>query len=353
MNREKLFNYSIVVLTILLLIAFFYIIKPIFLPIMWALIFTILLYPLHLRLKNIVKSKALSSFIITITTLFFIIIPLFFAGIILVNQTVSLVQNISSYISSFDISNPTYNIEKMSFFKHFEHFKFYRIIMNYLYSPDFHNAFLDFLNKIASFVGEKIKTIFFFALSFLFKTFIFLLTFFLMLKDWDKIESYMIKVAPINKKDAEKILETAYKTILGVVYGSIGTAFIQAVLSLIFYIFTIPNVAMVLSFLTFISSFLPPLGTAIIWFPMSIYFFVYQNYFLGSFLIFYGIVVIGGVDNVLRPMLMKKGIDIPYLALSLAILGGLISFGLIGIFLGPIIFALLMTTLNIFENNLR
>ncbi|MBO3274517.1 AI-2E family transporter [Pseudomonas schmalbachii] len=132
-------------------------------------------------------------------------------------------------------------------------------------------------------------------------------------------------------------LELIAGTVQRVVNGVIGTAAAQAVLACIgFMIAGIPG-AIILGVLTFVCSLLmvPPL----IWGPATIWLFVEGDYGYGVFLAFWGFFVISGVDNILKPYLISRGGNLPLVVVLLGVLGGLISFGFIGLFLGPVLLA--------------
>ena len=83
----------------------------------------------------------------------------------------------------------------------------------------------------------------------------------------------------------------------------------------------------------------PVLVVPVIWLYLN------DNYGWGTFLLVVAIVA-GTLDNVLRPILIKKGADLPLLLIFIGVIGGLIAFGLIGIFVGPLVLAVTYTLLN-------
>ncbi|MBU1992951.1 AI-2E family transporter, partial [Patescibacteria group bacterium] len=88
---------------------------------------------------------------------------------------------------------------------------------------------------------------------------------------------------------------------------------------------------------------------AIIWVPAAIILLIMQNWFGGIFLLIWGPIVIGSVDNLLRPYLIDTKAKLYPLLTFLTIFGGIIVFGLKGIIFGPLILALCMTLLHIYE----
>jgi predicted PurR-regulated permease PerM len=96
-------------------------------------------------------------------------------------------------------------------------------------------------------------------------------------------------------------------------------------------------------------SLLPAIGTAVIWLPVAVYFLATGALWQGVVLIAYGTVVMGLVDNFLRPLLIGKGTKMPDYVVLLSTLGGLAIFGLNGFVIGPVIAATFIATWEIFS----
>ena len=136
---------------------------------------------------------------------------------------------------------------------------------------------------------------------------------------------------------ADHYLELVAGTVQRVVNGVIGTAAAQALLAYIgFLIAGVPG-ALILGLLTFAFSFImiPPL----VWGPATAWLFWQGDYGMGLFLGIWGLVVISGVDNVLKPYLISRGGTLPLVVVLLGVLGGMLAFGFMGLFLGPTLLA--------------
>ncbi len=145
-------------------------------------------------------------------------------------------------------------------------------------------------------------------------------------------------VRHIAGERSEQLLTLAVKTVRGVVYGILGTALIQAVLAGIgFLIAGIPG-AMLLALLTFFSSIVPVLGTLLTWGPAAIWLFHQGETGWGVFMLVWGLGV-ANVDNVVKPWLISQGSNMPFLLIFFGVLGGALTFGFIGVFLGPTLLA--------------
>jgi predicted PurR-regulated permease PerM len=129
-----------------------------------------------------------------------------------------------------------------------------------------------------------------------------------------------------------------------VVNGILGTALAQSVLALIgYWIAGVPG-AMLLGLLTFFLSIIP-MGPPLVWIPATIWLYFDGQTVWAIFMLVYGIVVISSIDNIVKPYLISRGGTLPLLLVFMGVLGGLVAFGFIGVFLGPVILAIGYTLL--------
>jgi len=133
-------------------------------------------------------------------------------------------------------------------------------------------------------------------------------------------------------------LDLVAATVQRVVNGVIGTAAAQAVLALIgFLIAGVPG-ALVLGIVTFLLS-LVPMGPPLVWIPAVAWLGWKGEYGYAIFLGVWGTFIISGVDNVLKPYLISRGGNLPLVIVLLGVFGGLLTFGFIGLFIGPTLLA--------------
>jgi predicted PurR-regulated permease PerM len=142
------------------------------------------------------------------------------------------------------------------------------------------------------------------------------------------------------------MLDVVGATIKSVVYGTIGTAIAQSTLtSLGLWLAGVPGV-LLLGFLTFLMA-LTPIGAPLVWFPAALWLFYAGATGWAVFLVLWGIFVVGGADNIIRPYFISRGSDLPFVLVFLGVLGGTLAFGFLGLFLGP---TLLATAYEILRN---
>ena len=138
-------------------------------------------------------------------------------------------------------------------------------------------------------------------------------------------------------------------TIRGVFRGIIGTCAVQAVLAMIgFAIAGVPGV-FVLGMATFFLSVIPA-GPALLWLPAALWLGANGSTAKAVFMAIWGLVIVGGSENVVRPILIGKGTDAPMAIIFLGVIGGMLAFGFLGLFIGP---TLLAVAYNLFQGWMR
>jgi predicted PurR-regulated permease PerM len=136
----------------------------------------------------------------------------------------------------------------------------------------------------------------------------------------------------------ERLLSIIGGTITGVVYGIVGTGLAQAIAALIgFVIAGVPG-AFMLASLTFILSIIPA-GPPLIWIGAALWLLNQGETGWAIFIAVWGFFIISGIDNVVKPLLISRGASLPFALVLLGVLGGVLAFGFVGIFLGPTLLA--------------
>ena len=136
----------------------------------------------------------------------------------------------------------------------------------------------------------------------------------------------------------ERLLGIVGGTINGVVYGIVGTGLAQGIAALIgFAVAGVPG-ALMLASLTFILS-LVPAGPPLIWVGATVWLAYQDQPGWAVFMAIWGFVVISGIDNIVKPLLISRGASLPFVLVLLGVFGGVLAFGFVGIFLGPTLLA--------------
>jgi predicted PurR-regulated permease PerM len=137
---------------------------------------------------------------------------------------------------------------------------------------------------------------------------------------------------------SQHLMDVVKTTVRSVVYGVIGTGLAQGIAAAIgFTIAEVPS-PMLLAFFTFFLSFVP-FGPPIVWIGASIWLLAQGRIGWGIFMVVYGVLCISSVDNIVKPYIISRGSKLPFVVMFIGVLGGVATFGFIGIFLGPTLLA--------------
>lgn len=330
----KIEHYFEAFLIIFLIGLFGVLIHPYIISIFMASAIVFLIYPFFKAILGKVKNRSFASLIVTLIVMIFIIAPLYIVSLTLISQSSLLVQTGQNTLDTVDLGWCTFdfcsNIEKNLRFVDLKIDNLTGLVADYLSNSSY--SLFDSLS------------------TFFFNVFIFILSLFFFLKDGEKFVTYMRRIIPM--KDSYKdSLFLRFKDVSMAVFGNnILVAIIQgSLVGIGFLIFGISSPffwAVIASFL----ALLPFLGAAIVWAPAAIFMILSGNYISGILLFVYGFFIVGLADNVARPLLLRKKIEVHPLLIFLSIFGGIEVFGfLTGIFLGPIIISLLISVLQLYK----
>ncbi|BCI68659.1 hypothetical protein AA0242T_3170 [Acetobacter aceti NRIC 0242] len=145
-------------------------------------------------------------------------------------------------------------------------------------------------------------------------------------------------ISRVAGRHADRILRIVGGTVRGTVYGLLGTAIVQGVLTGVgFFIVRVPEPVLFGTLAAFLSVL--PIGAPLVWVPAAVWLAVSDHLWRGIFLALYGVILISGADHIIRPIFIARGAQLPYLLTLIGVIGGVLEFGGLGIFLGPVLLA--------------
>ncbi len=176
-----------------------------------------------------------------------------------------------------------------------------------------------------------------------------LFTLFYFLRDTREINASVLDMLPLEREQSAQVFKRCREIIQASVQGVIFIAGIQGMLGAIgFWFLGVPS-AVLWGVVMFILSMIPALGAFLVWVPASIFLFATGNPWKAVILIVWGGVVIGSVDNFLRPKLVGKKTGMHDLVIFFSVLGGLQVFGILGLFVGPVVVAVALSIVEVFK----
>jgi predicted PurR-regulated permease PerM len=144
---------------------------------------------------------------------------------------------------------------------------------------------------------------------------------------------------------AERLIVITGATVRGVVYGILLTAIVQGILTAFgLWLSGVPRPVLLGAVAGFIAVL--PIGAPVVWIPCALWLMSSGHLGWGVFLAVYGVVAVSGADSVIRPWFIARGAQLPFVLTVLGVLGGAIAFGLLGIFLGPVLLGIGYTLVN-------
>lgn len=149
-------------------------------------------------------------------------------------------------------------------------------------------------------------------------------------------ERLTVLIRRIAGPRADRLIEVTGATIRGVVYGILGTAVVQGILTIFgLWLSGVPR-PVLLGVIAGGLSVLP-IGAPLVWIPASLWLAATGHTAWGIVLFVYGIIAVSGADSVIRPYFIARGAQLPFLLTMLGVLGGALAFGLLGVFVGPVL----------------
>jgi predicted PurR-regulated permease PerM len=144
---------------------------------------------------------------------------------------------------------------------------------------------------------------------------------------------------------AERLIAVTGATVRGVVSGILLTAVVQGILTAFgLWLSGVPRPVLLGAVAGFLAVL--PIGAPLVWIPAALWLMGSGHLGWGIFLGVYGVVAVSGADSVIRPWFIARGAQLPFLLTVLGVLGGALSFGLLGIFLGPVLLGIAYTLVN-------
>jgi predicted PurR-regulated permease PerM len=205
----------------------------------------------------------------------------------------------------------------------------------------------------SQFIATRSLSIGQFTFEFVAGLFITLYLAFFLIRDGGALARSIRRMVPLAPDHQQELLDKFRTVIRASVKGSLVVAAVQGVMAgLMFWLLGVGG-ALLLAVLTAFLSLLPAVGAALVWLPIAVYFLVTGALWQGIVLLVYGALVIGSVDNLLRPILVGRDTRMPDYVVMITTLGGMAAFGINGFILGPVIAAMFITAWHIYGSTRR
>lgn len=342
--RDRFYARSFaLVTTAVLAYALFRIVQPFAGPLLWAIFIAFLLHPLHVRLTRRLRGRAhWSAFLLTMLTLIVVIGPLTALSAAFVTQAGDLLQFVQAAVvdqtkrNAFDPASVPWLNAALSWLEGTLDINVAQV-RGWVVQGS--RALLQWLASMGGkvFLGA-VGTVVGFVLM------IFMLFFFL--RDGDEMVGTLRELIPMESSYKARLFEHLAAVTRAMVYGTGLTALIQGTLvGLAFFFVGLPS-PIVFGVIAALAGLLPVGGTALVWVPATIALAAQGRWGAAIFMLLWGTLLVGLVDNVVRPMLVSGRASVSTLTVFIGVLGGISAFGAIGLFLGPVVLALIIALIR-------
>jgi predicted PurR-regulated permease PerM len=332
-------------LVAMLTAAFLFILWPFMGAVLWAVAIAIVFEPVHARVREQTGQRATLASLLTLALIVLIVIlPLILVGSAVVQEAAAAVQKIRGGQVNFG--------------------QYLQMVVAAL--PEWVRNLLDRLGlmnlaalqqQLASLLagsGQFITTHLLGlgqnTLDFVVALFVMLYLLFFLLRDGRTLSHQIAQTLPLRPEHAQRLLAQFVTVVRATVKGNIVIAVVQGVLGgVAFAVMGLPG-ALLWGTLMSLLSLLPAVGAALVWGPVAAYMLFTGQVWSAVGLTLWGVLAIGLVDNVLRPILVGRDTRLPDYLVLVTTLGGIAVFGINGFVIGPVIAAMFLVAWNLFAS---
>jgi predicted PurR-regulated permease PerM len=337
--RRRFFHLLLTLVTV----ALAWILLPFFSAVFWGVMLALLFYPVQRRVLRVLGNRRnLAALITVLIAIVLVIAPLMFVTIRLVQDVSVVIEQIRS--GQIDLS--------ASYSKMVQALPNWSQSLTEQYGLHDISALQQRLSdgaaQISRFVGTQAIAIGQNTLQVLVSLGILLYLVFFLLRDGAQISRLVRRAIPLDDEHKTHLISKFTTVARATIKGNIVVAAVQGTLGgLIFAVLGIEG-ALLWGVLMAFLSLLPAVGAAIVWAPAALFFFVSGHLLKGIILVAFCVIVIGFVDNLLRPVLVGKDTRMPDWVVLISTLGGMSLLGINGFVIGPLIAALFMACWSLF-----
>lgn len=347
MMQHQLFVLAFFLVFLVLFYQIAVIFSPFLVPVLWAVIIARMSNGLYMKLVHLLRGRdTLAAGLLTCATMFLVVFPIVSLTFLLVQETTMAFRSVAEWVQAGGMKQLPEYLGKIPLAG--------RLIQEQLRTfvlagSGYEGSIAEGTKTVGTFLLIQISGLARDAFSLTIDLSIMLFTLFFFYKDGRGLFWRLYYLLPLEERHKQKVLIRLNSAMAAVVKGVLATSFMQAVLAGgAYFVLGVPF-ALVLAAITALFSLLPFGGTALVWVPVAAYLFVSGPIWKGIAMLVWGGLVVALVDNVFAPLFIGHEMQLAPLFLFFSIVGGLAAYGFIGVFLGPILLAILLTAIHIYE----
>ena len=340
MNQDAVSKSVLVLMVIAISTLFVSMIHQFVMAIFLAGLFSAMARPVYRRLKVWFGGRRhLASLATMLVMIVVVLIPLMLLVGIVVGQAIDVGQSVTPWVKQF-VDTP----DSLATF--LQHLPFYEQLVPY------REVILEkagqMVGSISKWIANGLSSATLGTANFLFMTFVFLYTMYFFQMDGPKLIRKMLYYLPLGSDDENLMLDKFTSVTRATLKGSMLIGLLQGGLAGIAFAFAGIDNAVFWGTIMAVLSIIPSVGSALVWLPACVILILQGQIAAGVGLLAFCAVVVGSLDNVLRPILVGKDTRMHELMIFFGTLGGIVMFGIAGIFIGPLIASLFVTVWELY-----
>lgn len=345
-SRARLTLVFLLGLIVLALGLCYVLVAPFLKPILFALIFAIVLYPAHAQIRRWIPNSNAAAAVST--TAIFLTIGIF--SFLVGRALVSGLRDIYESLTRADQARERLVTFMVQVFDRAVAFASHYIPVSV---PNLQAAALTQVEKAVNAVLGATTGFLAGLSSFGINTFIAIFVLFFLLRDGRSMLRRLTVILPFRLSQARRLFNLVKETLHAIVYGSLAMAAVQGALTGLAFWFLGLSAPVVWGLLAAVLAVLPIVGTTLVWFPAAVMLLVSGHWIKATILVAWGLAVVHPIDNILRPILIGGRVKLSTVYVFFAVVGGLKAFGAIGLFIGPLILSITIALLTFLREEQR
>jgi len=339
---QKFYFVALVFLAALLGYLSYQVLEPFLLPIAWAIVFSVLFYPLYSFMLRYMKWKSLVSFITLCIVMIILIGPVSYLSFLFVRE----LGELSEYLKGGGIES----------IKNVYHHPFIKPLIDKISTlfniteEEMRRSIIENIGRLRKDFVERLPRLATDVATGAFHFMLMALSLFFFLRDGSdflkKAQSYL----PFPEEQKVRLTKLVKDIIVSTMFGGVVIAIVQGTLGGIVFATLGLQSPVLWGFAMAIASLMPLVGPFVVWGPAALYLLIEGEVLKGMSLAVLGVFGISMIDNFLRPLIVGRRTKIPFLVLFFSVLGGIKLFGIIGFIMGPLILATFVLVVEIFRS---
>ena len=319
---------------------FFSIMKPFFYPLFWAAILASIFYPFYKKIDQKIKAPNLSSSLTLILIFFIIVLPIIGIGTLVIKEAFDAYSTATE--NNTQITNSIQStIQWIKYNPLAEQWHVNPVLLS--------QKIVEVYQSVTSFLLDAAKTLTQSSIVFVITFFVMFYALFFFIRDGEEFLKDLMRLSPLGDH-YEKILYNKFtSTVRATIKGSLIIGLVQGSLGWAMFMLAGIQGSLIWGVLMVIMAAIPSVGCYFIWLPVAIFMLLTNHIATGVGMILFGTLVIGTIDNFIRPILVGKDSELHPLLVLFSTLGGIIVFGISGFIIGPVLASLFMAFWEMYD----